>query len=1285
MDFEKKYWSNGEFALSNGEKYIGYVGIYNGDAYIFDTEEKLIASETFTSKVNLSEKFFDRTLAHKLELPYKKEDVIFAANDFLHAGTVKTIVERLQENNMYLFRNAIIPNSILPVNDSISLFATDVDEKYFISYIDTDGNEQLADEKAVLNNGSIFASSDRPLVYLGKPVYVINESYSGPIMDENHYEGDDPAIFETSKDLYNKFYKAKNIKFSRIPKIIVESNTHHGRLKRYSFSNSGLNSKTHLDPYFYPQCKFKDYMSVKTVIGSWEDTLSKNVVLKENKDREPSVDRFIASDELDAKSIYNLINDIDIDVDIDTPDTGNKDDDNTISKEQLDKIKENLTNINAAYETARSNSLYQSVKHYDKLSGEYEEVLAWDRSDKNNDDGSGTIILTEDEFKDLMEIEKSINLADKDNFKPTINKIGFLIKLENESEIPTLIIGDKEIKDFTYASSSNGFYYITYYCDNNDNGIPFIQDENNSSSLYYCKIKFDRPINTVITKYRSDIENYRPMIKYTISIGYGTEVPGNEKYNMRNYKRIPLMNRKRNFNWMWDDGSESDNSIHIEKLSTLTYKYLTESPDWINAPAPRLVMEENTGNNNKLISFTPNESMTAEDCYTFMTNNLLSYRTFPRIYRKTNYYYILKNGKEVTEAENINDILFVNNPFYKKAVYNMETYIFDEETNTIVSAYKKANDAYRELNEENGRNNKKNFDYLPEFKSISATESEEPAVHDFTQLTNAEMEIIKRSEDGSYVEVLLMLMFKTKILITRIKHYIKEDNNFLDNFTIDLTKESEGTNYIEINCVDPNNKNSLLFKHLNDIKLHRNMLYVADGELNMVLRYDIEYLISPEEEQSFNINSIKLLDVLQGDGDMRDKIYFNNPFAIAASDDRVYIVDRGNKCVKVYSPSLNYIKNLKNGYYATHDIQAVAVNPYPVTLENGTRVGKDSLWVFSVLSNNLYLSIIDNDSIVSYGQIEDIRLLDDKYSWAEELKNIEFSSANSNHYYIATTKRVYKLQTSRPYYPLGSLGYFKQRSLLSSMVWGRMNYRWTKLPRVYSINDDSIEGLNEVTWAYKPPMSSAEVLDNRCFTLCGLSGIDDQFNGDLIFHLGTLYDDNKVTQYIKKNNPKFNGLMQFKDIPVTDLAPMIKTFNMLFYIEPDSYISSLNNNSINVYDIKIDDITFEDYINKLTFNKMIYAVVYNLLAVKNQLVGTYKAATNLDGIIVYDNMLLEDYFANLQLGNEANYFVHDNEVISIVVNRIFEKIHNVQQLILNKMQTKFMAAQSYVNNTSRII
>ena len=45
MDFEKKYWSKEEFTTFDGSNYEGYVGISDGKAYIFETEEILYPSE----------------------------------------------------------------------------------------------------------------------------------------------------------------------------------------------------------------------------------------------------------------------------------------------------------------------------------------------------------------------------------------------------------------------------------------------------------------------------------------------------------------------------------------------------------------------------------------------------------------------------------------------------------------------------------------------------------------------------------------------------------------------------------------------------------------------------------------------------------------------------------------------------------------------------------------------------------------------------------------------------------------------------------------------------------------------------------------------------------------------------------------------------------------------------------------------------------------------------------------------------------------------------------------
>lgn len=1273
MDFDKKYWSNGEFKRESGEKYFGYVGISENKGYIFDTEEPLETNNTFTAKINCSDQFFDRTLSHKLELPFKKEDVIFPANDFLYAGTVKTIIERLQENNLYLYRNAIIPNSVLPANETITMFATEDTNTFYFCYIDDDNKIHRAPLNAIFKNGNIYIKEPDELILLGRCSYIINENYSGAITSSVIYEGEKDGLdysMETAEELYTKFYTIKDKHFSRIPRIEVENNIESGILKRYSFNDKGVSGKTHCDPYFYPQRKYKEYQSVKSIAGTWDEMLSSRTYLKENtefRDEEAQRwDNFSISPD-SAKNVYNIINDISTDID----------------NESIEDIRKEL-----AYYQSYGNitKLDKTSRYYDLMSGDF-KVSSFTPSSIR----FPKIYVSQEDINDIWneflnqypktEVESEEDTA-KANFNLQIEKMSFLIQVK-DNEFPTLSVSSDGVNfinatTFTYIKTSGNFYHVTYYFDK----APIALDFNNK---WWFNYNFDKSFKGVFNTNGEEL-------KYTIHLTYGTKVPGNitdsdeaDAINLKNYKKIPAVERKRNFTWVWYEDAAKSKKV-VETLPTLTYKYLTESPRWINAEAPQLKYDDPADDTAKLMSFVPNENMTAEDCYVFMANNILSYRNFPHINRESEYYFIPVKGKSLSELDSVEDIHFIENLHYKTKEYNMETFVINNVNGNevIAKGYKSADESYRELNDENSPNNKKYFDYIPEFKTLTKTESEITPVHDFTQLTNAEMRILKRSEDGKSLDILLFLMFKTKVLITRVKHFINENENFQNDFRIDL-RAGVSSDYIEINCVDPLNKNSLLFKNLTDIKLHKNMLYVVDGGLNMAVRYDIEYLTSPEEEHSFNINSIKLLDVLQGDGDITDKVYFNNPFAIAASDDRVYIVDRGNKCVKVYTPSLNYIKILKNGYYATHDIQSVAVNPYPITLEDGTYVNKDSLWVYSVNGNKLYLSIIDNDGVVSYGQIEDIYLLDDKYSWKEEIKNVEFSKCNSNHYYIATTKRVYKIQTSKPYSPLGSLSYFKQRSLLSTMVWGRMHYRWTKLPHIYSSFNNGFAEDNEVTWGYKPPMSSAEVLDNRCFTLAGLDGLDDQFNGDIIFHLGTLYDENKIKQYIKAHNNEFNGNMTFDDIPTAELVPMIKSFSMLFYIEPDSYISSLNNNSINIYDTQIDDVIFEDYINALTFNKMVYAAVHNLLVIKNQLIGYFKAATNLDGLIVYDNMILDDYFAKLNLGNETDYFVHDNEVISIVINRIFENIHNIQQKLLDKMQTKFMASQSYVNNTSRII
>ena len=265
------------------------------------------------------------------------------------------------------------------------------------------------------------------------------------------------------------------------------------------------------------------------------------------------------------------------------------------------------------------------------------------------------------------------------------------------------------------------------------------------------------------------------------------------------------------------------------------------------------------------------------------------------------------------------------------------------------------------------------------------------------------------------------------------------------------------------------------------------------------------------------------MDALQGEGSASSPIFFNQPCSICADDENIYVADKGNGCIKKYSSSFDYLSTIRNGNFATHDIQTISINPYVFTMSNGEVLSPNSLWVFTTTGKNMYVHVISNNRVVYSHRIENLEMLEDKYMWKEEFKSVKFSFCDSNYYYLCTSKRVYKVHLTKPDYPFASLSYFKQRSLLTTMVWSRVPYPWHILP----CGED--ESGIDVTWGYRPATTSAEILDNKGFCLCGCDrytvidneGNREQFNGDIIIHIGTLYNQNKIDTFCKRNQCTF--------------------------------------------------------------------------------------------------------------------------------------------------------------------
>lgn len=818
MNFEKKYWSVGEFTLQNGEIYEGYVGIYNGEGYIYDTHDKLIKNTTYYTQFNTSEYFFDRILDEKLTLPYTKKEIQFAPNDFMYKGSIKNILQKLQKNNDYIYKCSTISDTLIPAVDDCSILATSNNSKYV--FVGKSGTEyDVYDEFSEddINDG-----------------FVINQKWNES-ETENNYK---LSYGDTPKSSYPSEYKM-------IPKILYKLILENGVLKQYNLGDQ-KKPKTSIDPTFYPQ---------------------------------------LYSDGTVSEAKYNF-NDI----------------------------------VNA-------------------------EMIASD-------------------------------------------------------------VGMQEV---------------------------------------------------VINNISGKIKEYDP---------------------------------------------------------------------------------------------------------------------------------------------------------------------------------------YEELQE------------------------------------NEEIKKVKR------VRLLMFLAFKTKVVIIS---YIYYPDNYQCNTQLgsDINFNEGTRDILVLETIDPSNKNSLKFSEIADIRVRGNYMYLVDEKLNMVLRYDIEYIRVQQALTGWNIKNIRLLDYLQGEGTIRDDIYFKSPCSICADDKNIYVADRGNGCIKKYSEEFDFITTIRNGNFVDQDIQTISINPYSFTLDNGVKLEPNSLWVFASTGTSLYVHILNGKNVVYSHQISKVELLKDKFMWDEEFKCVKFSFTNSNYYYLCTSKRVYKIHLSKPFYPFASMSYFKQRFMITTMVWSRIPYPWHILPADEN-NEDTDKN---ITWNYHPSSTSAEILDNKAFCLCGIDDytyIDKnniaQFEGDIILHIGNLYDQAKIDTFCKRNN------CSFKDIPQWELSQMIQCSGLFLYNETTSWLSSLTKLDFSAYISEdINEINHSEYVNHITFNKIMYKIIYNLVNLKNHLIGRFWGAYNLDNIMTYDQLEYDDFFQSLRLENIDDLFVHSNEPMSLMVNRIFEKIYDLQEKILRHMEAQYRAISSFTNNSFRII
>jgi hypothetical protein len=415
-----------------------------------------------------------------------------------------------------------------------------------------------------------------------------------------------------------------------------------------------------------------------------------------------------------------------------------------------------------------------------------------------------------------------------------------------------------------------------------------------------------------------------------------------------------------------------------------------------------------------------------------------------------------------------------------------------------------------------------------------------------------------------------------------------------------------------------------LFSNIADMSILDNRyLFVADSGNDAIYKYDISgYTISDVTIS----NKLFLVDVIGYQGDSKNKSGFSEPSVVESGAGKVYIYDKSNKCIKVYTSDFTWINTFVLS--VDYDIIDLQYNNYhDVVFALVERSVSDfALLVFDNTIKNLleeydlderYEEVVDGEvsRVTSTNKGRVTYTIDPR----EKLKGIRFSSQDSNIFYVFSNYTVYKKFISKPQATIGKWSITK-----SGIGWG---YIWNFIDVNYN---NLLVSWNTISGAGK---ENFEIVD--------MNIISREDNNDDIFM------------------PAKSGIPD--------------CFKILYFKESTLYDTALKSRDINIYNTTRLGTLEEEYVNAFTINKELYKQIFNILSIRNLLKGKFTGSYNKSGNLIYEqyDYITDEEMENILIGSVENLYVHENEIVSSeVLNRSLRKIYNLQFRILNLIKTR---------------
>lgn len=435
----------------------------------------------------------------------------------------------------------------------------------------------------------------------------------------------------------------------------------------------------------------------------------------------------------------------------------------------------------------------------------------------------------------------------------------------------------------------------------------------------------------------------------------------------------------------------------------------------------------------------------------------------------------------------------------------------------------------------------------------------------------------------------------------------------------DLTVIEDTTGY------ETTEENNLSFKELGGIASTNKYLFLSDTGNNVVLRYDIAGYVNNDSSLRNKRNYIELVG---GYGDARRQTKFIRPTKLAVNPDTVAVFDSGNKVVKLFDEEFNYITRITSINFNVETLGAMGFDPdfgslYILTHKDVTTNDTNNR------VTNLYRFSGDN-----FRFKEEI-VLDDKLALDEEIVDITFSGTDSNYWYFATNKTVYKK--------------FKTRS---TKVIGK--YR---AERVYLLNftDETIE------------VATDPITINNRWNFNDINFSQAQF----IWNLGTQFGEAAATEQVTGLlDSKINSFSIFQSTSSYDKTYMLTNGRLYFFDEPitASYQRVLKDVNYTNYGGEGFSLNPDSFIQQSTINLEIRKLIDDILTLKNNIIGRFSGSFN------NDILELDDYNYNVEFDKFItqeieNFYIHGNEEnLNGVLNRCFKLIYELQTRLINFVQ-----------------